>query len=137
MAFLSLCLLHVAVRETPGGTRSCRLYACAGHAPPENEATPPATVSLERALQRAAEIADRFEALKNFFVRVLCIAEDEAHQAACRMEHVLPPEVWERLVKFLEYMERCPRGPARWRDERQGFSCGGRGGAKPASLRGV
>jgi len=82
-------------------------------------------VTLTRRGDKAArEVAARFEVLLSFMIDVLNIPRDKAYRAACDMEHALPTEVRDRLVKFLEYMGSCPRGPASWSGAEQGFVCG-------------
>lgn len=63
---------------------------------------------------RAQELVRRHNALKNFLLNVLSldpvVAEDNAH----RMEHAVDAETLERLVRFVDFMERCPRGGRQW-----------------------
>lgn len=62
----------------------------------------------------AEEIVSRHKALNNFLIKVLGIEEEEADEAACKMEHSIPKEIVERLVKYAEYVERCPKGGINW-----------------------
>lgn len=62
----------------------------------------------------AQDVLRRHEALKDFFVRVLAVGESDADAAACRMEHAIPEGVLQRFVAFVEFVDRCPRGGARW-----------------------
>lgn len=62
----------------------------------------------------AREIVRRHEALHDFFVKVLSLDEKLAEEAACKMEHEIPREVLERLIKFAQFVEVCPRGGASW-----------------------
>jgi DtxR family Mn-dependent transcriptional regulator len=57
----------------------------------------------------AEDVIRRHEALKDFFVKVLSIDEKIAEEGACRIEHAAPPEVIERLIRFVKFMEVCPR----------------------------
>src|SRR5210317_1915424 len=72
---------------------------------------------------KGAEVAEdvirRHEALKEFFVKVLAIDDTIAEQGACRIEHAAPPEVIERLIRFVEFIDTSPGGAA---DLVQGFS---------------
>lgn len=65
---------------------------------------------------RGREIVRRHEALHDFFVKVLTIEQETADKAACEMEHAMPREVLDRFVKFLRFVETCPRSGARWID---------------------
>lgn len=65
-------------------------------------------ISLTEAGQVAAEeLVRRHEGLKDFFITVLGVAEHDADEAACRMEHALTPEITER---FLDYINGAAHG---------------------------
>ncbi len=76
-----------------------------------------------RGQEAAEQVAGRHEALYGFFVRVLGVGEQEADAAACKMEHSIPEVILERFVEFVEFVDRCPRGGAKWLDG-AGFFCG-------------
>ncbi|MEA1996971.1 MAG: metal-dependent transcriptional regulator, partial [Gemmatimonadota bacterium] len=52
----------------------------------------------------ALEVVGRHEVLRRFFVDVLDVELKTAEEAACRMEHSLPGEIFERLIAFVEYL---------------------------------
>lgn len=109
--------LHVRKPSVTGALRQLSDKGLVNYAPY-------GAVSLtERGERSAREVAGRFEVLLNFLVDVLQIEKNKAYWAACDMEHALPKEVRERLVRFLEYMASCPRGPAAWRGAARGFVC--------------
>ncbi|CAG37695.1 metal-dependent transcriptional regulator [Desulfotalea psychrophila] len=58
----------------------------------------------------AEDVIFRHQSLKRFFVEVLAIEEGISEEAACRIEHAAPPEVIEKMVNFIEFMQVCPRG---------------------------
>ena len=58
----------------------------------------------------AEDVIRRHEALKDFFVKVLAIDDKIAEESACRIEHAAPPEVIDRLIRFVKFIEICPRG---------------------------
>jgi DtxR family Mn-dependent transcriptional regulator len=62
----------------------------------------------------AEEIVQRHKALENFLVNVLGVNRQEADEAACKMEHSVPKAIVERLVKYAEYVEKCPKGGITW-----------------------
>lgn len=62
----------------------------------------------------AKDIVRRHEALRDFFVKVLHIEQEEAEKNACGMEHSLSPPVLNRLIRFTEFIETCPRGGESW-----------------------
>lgn len=62
----------------------------------------------------AEDIVHRHNALQRFMTNVLGIEGEEADSAACKMEHSITKVVVERLVKYSEYVERCPKGGISW-----------------------
>jgi len=58
----------------------------------------------------AGDVIRRHEALKDFFIKVLAIDDAIAEESACRIEHAAPPEVIDRLIRFVEFLEDCPGG---------------------------
>ncbi|MCF6290146.1 MAG: metal-dependent transcriptional regulator [Desulfobacterales bacterium] len=62
--------------------------------------------------EAARDVIRRHRALKDFFIKVLAINEKIAEQGACRVEHAAPPEIIERLTRFVAFIEECPRGGA-------------------------
>ena len=63
---------------------------------------------------QARDVLRRHVALRDFFIRNLRVEETVAEKAACRMEHDMPRVILDRLVSFIEYTDRCPRGAAEW-----------------------
>ncbi|MBI4963826.1 MAG: metal-dependent transcriptional regulator [Desulfomonile tiedjei] len=68
----------------------------------------------DRGIKKAEEIVRKHEVLKRFLVGVLQIEPEVAEDNACRLEHHLDPEVMEKLVRFVEFMEMCPVDQTRW-----------------------
>lgn len=62
----------------------------------------------------AQEVIRRHEVLRDFFVKVLSVNKSDAEIGACKMEHVIPLSILEKLVSFVEFIEVCPRGGADW-----------------------
>jgi DtxR family transcriptional regulator, Mn-dependent transcriptional regulator len=62
----------------------------------------------------AENIVQRHAALKEFFVHVLGIDNREAEEVACKMEHSMSENVFERLTQFIAFLETCPREGADW-----------------------
>ena len=68
-------------------------------------------VTLTPAGERAArDVVHRHESLREFFVKVLAADSELADKAACRMEHAIPPELVDRFISFVEFVEMCPKG---------------------------
>ncbi|MDO9694250.1 MAG: metal-dependent transcriptional regulator [Candidatus Latescibacteria bacterium] len=70
----------------------------------------------------ARDVIRRHKALNAFFVRILGVDDATAEDAACKMEHAMPRVIVERLVQFIDYTERCPRGSAEWVED-FGYFC--------------
>ncbi len=70
----------------------------------------------------ARDIVRRHDTLKHFLEHVLALGTDEAERAACRMEHVLAPNVMARFVEFARFVDACPRHAADW-VRGFGFAC--------------
>ena len=67
-------------------------------------------VTLTAAGEEAArDVVRRHESLREFFVKVLAADSKLAEHAACRMEHAVPAQLVERFVRFVEFIEMCPR----------------------------
>ena len=62
----------------------------------------------------AKDVVRRHEALRDFFVKVLFIDTDEAEETACKMEHAVSPNILNRIIRFVEFVEICPRGGDEW-----------------------
>ncbi len=62
----------------------------------------------------AMDVLRRHELLKDFFVKVLGISVEEADKAACAMEHGISVEIIDKLARFAEFIEICPRGGEDW-----------------------
>ena len=62
----------------------------------------------------AKDVVHRHETLKMFFTKVLSIQETDAEDAACKMEHAVPPKILQRFLDFVNFVECCPRGGEKW-----------------------
>ena len=60
--------------------------------------------------KHAEDVVRRHEALMDFFTKVLCVEAEEASDAACKMEHAVSRTILDRLIRFVEFLEICPRG---------------------------
>ena len=79
----------------------------------------------------ALDVVRRHETLRDFFTKVLGLSPDVADAEACRMEHATSPAVLDRLVKFVEYFERCPLHDLRWDDRLEYFQGDSLAGSGP------
>lgn len=100
--------LRVSGASVTGALRSLALKELINYAPYDE-------ITLTSAGRAAAkDVVRRHEVLRDFFVKVLAVEEDHADQAACRMEHSIPRDILERFVRFVEFVDLCPRGGANW-----------------------
>lgn len=62
----------------------------------------------------AKDVVRRHETLKDFFVKILLLEEDEAEKASCKIEHAISEKIVNRIINFVEFVEICPRGGREW-----------------------
>jgi DtxR family Mn-dependent transcriptional regulator len=62
----------------------------------------------------AREIKRRHEVLTGFLHNILGVKFPQAEEDACKMEHNLSADTFERLVDFMEFVEICPRHGPSW-----------------------
>jgi len=67
--------------------------------------------------ERAQQVIQKHEVLKDFFVEVLGLDVALADEGACKLEHGLPDGIMERLLAFTEFVQFCPRCRDPWRDQ--------------------
>src|SRR5690242_2174342 len=61
--------------------------------------------------QRAADVIRRHRLAERLFTQTLQVQnEDEIEQQACKFEHILSPEVTDKICSFLGHPETCPHG---------------------------
>lgn len=62
----------------------------------------------------AEEIARRHEVIKQFLSDILQLDGEAAEANACRMEHAMDMDAIDRLVQFIDYINKCPRTDTDW-----------------------
>lgn len=62
----------------------------------------------------AKDVVRRHDVLQNFFVKVLLVEEKEADEVSCKMEHVVSPNILDKFISFIEFLEVCPRAGEKW-----------------------
>jgi DtxR family Mn-dependent transcriptional regulator len=65
--------------------------------------------------EAARDLVRRHEVLSQFMSNVLSVDAQTAGRNACHMEHSIEPEVMEKLVTFLQFLEECPGVRACWK----------------------
>ena len=63
----------------------------------------------ERGLDIAREVERRHVAIREFLTQVLGVPEEKAEVTACRLEHVLDPEVLAHFVSYAEQLRSADR----------------------------
>ncbi len=64
--------------------------------------------------ERARIIQKRHDTLYKFLTEILNVDSKTADNDACRMEHALSAATSNKLIKFIEFMEKCPEGGPDW-----------------------
>ena len=62
-----------------------------------------------KGLEQAQEIIRKHEILRDFFVDILGADAEIAEDGACKIEHVIPDRLLNRLIAFTEFVQTCPR----------------------------
>ncbi|MBN2538464.1 MAG: metal-dependent transcriptional regulator [Deltaproteobacteria bacterium] len=62
----------------------------------------------------ATDIYRRHVIFRDFLTGILNIDPKTAEEDACKMEHAVSPVTLEKFVKFMEFVEACPRGGSDW-----------------------
>ena len=60
------------------------------------------------------EIDRKHHIIRRFLVDILKIDSLVADEEACKMEHGVSPETLNRLAKFMEFVQSCPRTGSNW-----------------------
>jgi len=64
----------------------------------------------QQGLQRASSVVRRHRLAERLLTDVLGMSWDRTHEEACKLEHILSPEVEERLATVLGHPDTCPHG---------------------------
>lgn len=63
----------------------------------------------------AGRVQDRHDVLARFLIEILGVEETTAREDACRMEHAISPETFDRLAGLMEFAGTGPGGKTtRW-----------------------
>ena len=60
--------------------------------------------------QRARDVVRRHRLAERLFKDTFSIDESEAHTQACKFEHIISPELDQRICTFLGHPKTCPHG---------------------------
>ena len=77
----------------------------------------------ESGQEAAAEIANKHEILKSFFIDILDVNNETAQQAACKAEHALGSEIISKLLSFIEFVGQNSKNGHNLMTEFKKFCC--------------
>jgi len=78
----------------------------------------------------AKDIYRRHVIFRDFLTGILNVDIKTAEEDACKMEHAVSPVTLERFVKFMEFVEACPRGGSDWLQRFDNYMQRGRNNAE-------
>jgi len=64
----------------------------------------------ESGARRARDVVRRHRLAERLFTDTFAIEDAEAHRQACRFEHIITPELDQRICSFLGHPKTCPHG---------------------------
>ncbi len=79
-----------------------------------------------KGLEVAREIDRRHEILRSFLTDILKVDAIQAEEDACKMEHAISSDTFEKLLLFMEFLEVCPRAGSGWLEYFDEYCRGGR-----------
>jgi DtxR family Mn-dependent transcriptional regulator len=68
----------------------------------------------KKGLAVGKETDKKHEVIRSFLTDILKIDSSVADEEACNMEHGISPETLNRLTKFMEFVQSCPRAGSSW-----------------------
>ncbi|MBN1904046.1 MAG: metal-dependent transcriptional regulator [Deltaproteobacteria bacterium] len=68
----------------------------------------------EKGIRVGREIEKRHNVIKNFLTDILKLDPVLADEEACKMEHGMSSRTLTRLIKFIEFVQSCPRTGESW-----------------------
>ena len=64
----------------------------------------------ERGASRARDVIRRHRLAERLFVDTFAVGDPEAHSQACKFEHIISPELDQKICTFLNHPRTCPHG---------------------------
>ena len=65
----------------------------------------------------AQKVILKHQVLHTFLTDILCIPSDEAHENACRIEHVISESVLKRFIKFIQFNQNVYKNNKQYMEE--------------------
>ena len=108
--------LNVNMSSVTGALRALAEKGLVNYAPYE-------FVTLtEKGQDAAREVIRKHEGVRDFLIKVLAVDKETAETTACEMEHAVSPDVLDRFIQYVDYLELCPRTGVNWTEE-FGYHC--------------
>ncbi len=73
-----------------------------------------AIVLTAKGRKTGSELLRSHETLRHFLLAALDLDDAQANEIACSMEHVIPPSVMKRFVRFFDGIRTCPVFTVMW-----------------------
>ena len=96
--------------HTPGGVDPGRILARMEDLRLINVREDHEVLLTERGKSRARDVVRRHRLAERLFKDTFRIDDHEAHTQACKFEHIISPELDERICSFLGHPKTCPHG---------------------------
>jgi DtxR family Mn-dependent transcriptional regulator len=103
--------LNVKMSSVTGALRALAEKGLVNYAPYEY------VTLTEKGHEVAREVVRKHEGIRDFLIKVLAVDQETAEEDACAMEHAVSPEVLERFIQFIDYLELYPRTGGQWAEE--------------------
>jgi DtxR family transcriptional regulator, Mn-dependent transcriptional regulator len=68
----------------------------------------------EKGLSVAKKIHNKHYIIKDFFCDILGINEEVANNEACKIEHYLSQETYQKLLNYVEHIKKTQQNPLSW-----------------------
>jgi len=76
----------------------------------------------EKGYEAARNVYERHILLKKFFKDVLCLDSETSENDACKIEHFLSEKTVERIVNFVDFVEKNPDEHNNWKKYLRGIN---------------
>jgi DtxR family Mn-dependent transcriptional regulator len=63
----------------------------------------------------ALKVFEKHQTLFKFLVEILGVDEETAEKDACLIEHQISDETYEKIIKFIHFIDTCPEQITMWR----------------------
>ena len=68
----------------------------------------------KKGIQHAKKIYTKHEKIYIFFRDILNVSDEISRKDACKIEHYISRETMDNMIKFIKFIDTCPRGYPDW-----------------------